>query len=151
MQNVPATSLLLPGRAKPYLGLAGFLPSLSPTRRPMETRMKKILILAALAVAPLAQPALAESAAAPAPPMNRAVVAHSDLDLRTQSGARALDRRIWRAVVEVCGTTSEFDLKGKNAIRECRRDTRAAASAEADLAIADATRRQPIQVSAVGK
>ncbi|MDZ3833393.1 MAG: UrcA family protein [Sphingopyxis sp.] len=113
--------------------------------------MKTLLILAMLAATVPGQPALAQDVATPAPAANVVIVTHSDLDLRNQRDARTLDRRIWRAVVDVCGATSDFDLKGKNAIRECRRDTRAIAAAQADLAIADATRERAIQVSSVQK
>lgn len=105
--------------------------------------MNKLLILAALAAAPLAQPVFAQPAAAP----RTAVVAHTDLDLGTEKGAKTLDRRIWRAVVAVCGTAPDYDLEGKNDVRECRRDTRALASAEAEQVIADAARAQPIRVT----
>jgi UrcA family protein len=107
--------------------------------------MTKLLILAALAAAPLAQPAFAQPAPAPAP--RTALVAHSDLDLATERGARTLDRRIWRAVVAVCGTAPDYDLEGKNEVRQCRRDTRVVASAEAEQVIADAARVRPIPVT----
>lgn len=107
--------------------------------------MKKLLILAALAAASFGQPAFAQ----PAPANPSVAVAHRDLDLRTESGTRTLDRRIWRAVVTVCGTASDFDLEGKNNVRQCRRDTRLLASAQADLAIADASRNPLIRVSSI--
>jgi UrcA family protein len=107
--------------------------------------MKKLLILAALAATSVGQPVFAQSA-----PANPSVaVAHRDLDLRTEAGTKSLDRRIWRAVVEVCGTAPDFDLKGKNDIRQCRVDTRVAASAQAQQAIADATRNQAIRVTSI--
>ena len=109
--------------------------------------MQKLLILAALAAVSTGQPASAQTA-----PANPSVaVAHRDLDLRTEAGAKALDRRIWRAVVTVCGTAPDYDIEGKNEVRQCRRDTRRVASAEADLAIAGAARDQKIQVSSIGK
>ena len=107
--------------------------------------MKKLLILAALATASFGQPAFAQTA--PANPT--VVVQHKDLDLRTERGARTLDRRIWRAVVEVCGTPSDFDLEGKNDVRECRRDTRLIASKQADLVVAGVSRDPLIQVSSI--
>ncbi|MBB6425645.1 UrcA family protein [Sphingopyxis sp. JAI128] len=109
--------------------------------------MQKLLILAALAAATVGQPVAAQTA-----PANSSVaVTHKDLDLRTEAGTRALDRRIWRAVVEVCGTAPDFDIAGKNDVRQCRRDTRALASAQADVVIASATRDQPIRVSSFRK
>lgn len=104
--------------------------------------MSKILILAALAAAPLAQPVLAQPTAP-----RTATVAHTDLDLSTAKGVKALDRRIWRAVVAVCGTAPDYDLEGKNDVRACRRDTRLHASAEAEQVIADAARGQPIRIT----
>lgn len=109
--------------------------------------MKKLLILAALATASVGQPAFAQDA----PSNPSVVVQHKDLDLGTKAGARTLDRRIWRAVVEVCGTASDADLEGKNDVRECRRDTRLLASAKAEAVIASVARAEPIRVSALAK
>ena len=109
--------------------------------------MQKLPILAALTALTLGQPALAQDASA----TRTAVVEHRDLDLSTDKGARTLDRRIWRAVVEVCGTAPDYDLEGKNDVRECRRDTRRLASAEAELAIAEAKQGQPIRVTSAQK
>lgn len=109
--------------------------------------MQKLLILAALAAASVGQPALAQTA----PSTVTAVVQHRDLELGTEAGARTLKQRIWHAVVTVCGTTSEFDLAGKNDIRQCRRDTLRSASAEADVVIASAGRDTPIRVSSIQK
>ncbi|WP_077146846.1 UrcA family protein [Sphingopyxis sp. KK2] len=111
--------------------------------------MSKLLILAALAATTLGQPAFAQTAPAAAP--RTAVVQHSDLDLRSESGTKTLDRRIWRAVVDVCGTASDFDLAGKNEVRECRRDTRAVAAIEANAVVASATRGEPIRVTSIAK
>ena len=105
--------------------------------------MIKLPILAALTAAFLAQPAMAR----PAPAPRTAVVAHADLDLATEKGVKTLDRRIWRAVVAVCGTAPDYDLEGRNDVRECRRDTRALASAKAEQVIADAARARPIRVT----
>lgn len=107
--------------------------------------MQKLLILAALAAASVGQPALAQNAT----PNATTIVQHRDLELGTEAGARTLKQRIWRAVVAVCGTTSEFDLAGKNDIRQCRRDTLRIASADADVVIADASRDTPIRVSSI--
>ena len=107
--------------------------------------MQKLLILAALAAVSIGQPVSAQTA-----PANPSVaVAHKDLDLRTEAGAKTLDRRIWRAVVAVCGTASDFDLEGKNNVQQCRRDTRLVASAQADVVVASASRDQLIQVSSI--
>ncbi len=109
--------------------------------------MKKLLILAALTAVSFGQPVSAQSA----PANISAVVEHSDLDLRTAAGARTLDRRIWRAVVAVCGTASDFDLAGKNLVRECRRDTRVLAAAQAELAIASASRDARVRITSIAK
>lgn len=109
--------------------------------------MQKLLILAALFATPIGQPAFAQTAAA----NPTVVVQYSDLDLRTERGAKTLDRRIWRAAVTVCGTPSDFDVKGKNDIRECRRETRLLATSQADAVIASAARGQAIQVSSARK
>src|SRR3546814_16942363 len=104
--------------------------------------MTKLLIFAAHAAAFLAQPAPAQPASAP----RTAVVAHADLDLATHKGVKTLDRRIWRAVVAVCGTAPDYDLEGRNDVRECRRNTRALASAKAEQVIAAATRVRTLPV-----
>lgn len=105
--------------------------------------MKKLLILAALAVTASAHPAFAE------PVTQTVVVQHSDLDLATPAGAKSLQHRVWRAVVAVCGATSEFDIAGKNDIRQCRRDTLQVASAKADQAIAGISRGEPVRVASI--
>ena len=106
--------------------------------------MQKLLILAALAAVSIGQPASSQTPANPS-----VAVAHKDLDLRTEAGTKALDRRIWRAVVEVCGTAPDFDVAGKNDVRQCRRDTKAIASAQADVVVANASQGQLIQVSSI--
>lgn len=105
--------------------------------------MTKTLILAALAATSLVQPVFAE------PVTQSVVVEHKDLDLGTRDGAKALQHRVWRAVVAVCGTASEFDIAGKNDIRQCRRDTLQVASAKADLVIAGASRGEPVRVASI--
>ena len=107
--------------------------------------MKKLLILAALTAVSFGQPAFAQTVPANA----TLVVQHSDLDLGTAAGAKTLQHRIWRAVVAVCGTTSDFDLAGKNDIQNCRRDTLRVSTVQADLAIASASDSRPIQVSSI--
>lgn len=105
--------------------------------------MTKLLILAALAAVPLSQPAFAE------PVTQTVVVEHKDLDLGTTVGAKSLQHRVWRAVVAVCGTTSDFDVAGKNDIRQCRRDTLQVASARADQVIAGVARNEPVRVASI--
>jgi UrcA family protein len=107
--------------------------------------MQKLMILAATAAALVGQPVSAE----PDPAKASVAVVHGDLDLRTEAGVKALDRRIWRAVVAVCGEAPGYDLAGKNDVRQCRRDTRAQATAQAEIAIAGAMRNRAIQVSSI--
>lgn len=109
--------------------------------------MKKLLILAALANVSVGQPAFAQTTLA----NPSVVVQHRDLDLRTETGAKSLDRRIWRAVVEVCGTAPDYDLQGKNDVRQCRTNTRQLASTQADRVIASAARDSVIRVSSIQK
>src|SRR3546814_15504895 len=93
--------------------------------------MQKLLILAAIAAVSTGQPVSAQTA-----PANPSVaVAHRDLDLRTEAGTKPPDRRIWRAVVTVCGTAPDYDIAGKNEVLQCRLDTRPVAPAQADPAI----------------
>lgn len=107
--------------------------------------MQKLLIFAVLAAVSIGQPASAQTATA-----NPSVaVAHKDLDLRTEAGTKTLDRRIWRAIVEVCGTAGDFDIAGKNDVRQCRRDTKRVASAQVDVVVANASQGQLIQVSSI--
>ena len=109
--------------------------------------MKMLLILAALASVSVGSPAFAE----PAAPQRTATVQHSDLDLSTKAGTDRLKHRVWRAVAEVCGTTSEFDIEGKNDIRKCRRDTARLAVADADQLVADAQRGRPVRITTAQK
>lgn len=93
--------------------------------------MKRPFIIAlssALATAALikAAPALAQ----PTSDRNVSVVRTADLDLSTTAGRRALDHRLTLAAAEVCGTASEADLAGQNAVHDCRLGTIAKARAE---------------------
>jgi UrcA family protein len=89
-----------------------------------------------------ATPALAE-----APFVATSVVETADLDLNSQSGQRALDRRLNQAVKEVCGIASDADVAGKNDVRRCRDETLAGLASERDQRIAAAS-SQPIKVAA---
>lgn len=109
--------------------------------------MHKLLIIAALAAVSVGQPATAR----PVPDSATVLVQHSDLDLRTEQGTKALERRIWRAAVTVCGTASDFNLEGKNDVQTCRQATKVLASAKAAIVIADASRAQPIRVSSAAQ
>ncbi len=87
--------------------------------------MTILLSLAALAAAGAAVPAT------PAVPSR--VVHHGDLDLTSAKDRMKLDRRLFRAAVEVCGEVdiSHYDIVGQNAARRCRTTTVTAARAEA--------------------
>ena len=83
--------------------------------------MKAITIVLASAIVTAAAikavPVLAEPTSAD---VAVSVVHTADLDLTTDAGKRQLDRRLTFAAREVCGTASDFDLEGKNEVRECR-------------------------------
>lgn len=102
--------------------------------------MTKIFIATLLAFT--ATPALAET-----PVVATSIVETADLDLSSQSGQRALDRRLTQAVKEVCGTASDADVSGKNDVRRCRVETLAGLASERDQRIAAAS-IQPIKVAA---
>ncbi|QLC25659.1 UrcA family protein [Parasphingopyxis algicola] len=59
---------------------------------------------------------------APANPASLAV-SHADLDLGNPADRIRLQRRLRAAAREVCGTAYNFDLRGRNAVRECRART----------------------------
>ena len=80
----------------------------------------KIIAAAAFATTLLirAVPVFAEQG----PTQNVSVVHTYDLDLSSNAGQRALDHRLVNAAIEVCGTASDVDMTGKNAVRACRAD-----------------------------
>lgn len=103
--------------------------------------MKKTLLIIATSalvtgVAIKAAPALAET------PQNAAVsvVRTADLDLGSKAGLRTLDRRLVLAASTVCGTASDFDLKGLNDVRTCRAEVLEAARAKARQIVAGTDR-----------
>lgn len=71
----------------------------------------------------------------------------ADLDLSSKSGQRTLDRRLFQAIAEVCGTASPSDLVGQNKVRDCRSEARDRFAPERDQRIAEAS-GQPIEVAA---
>lgn len=71
----------------------------------------------------------------------------ADLDLSSKSGQRTLDRRLFQAIAEVCGTASPSDLVGQNKVRDCRSEARGRFALERDQRIAEAS-GQPIEVAA---
>jgi UrcA family protein len=76
--------------------------------------MKHVLKIAAAAAACMA-------AAAPVAAQESAsrTVRYGDLDLRTESGAAALSRRIERAGRSICGEPADRSLFELNAVRSC--------------------------------
>lgn len=81
-----------------------------------------------------AAPALAE------PPVTlTSIVQTADLDLASEAGQRALDKRLSQAIVEVCGEASPADLAGQNKVRDCRKDAHNRFDAERDQRIAAAS------------
>lgn len=75
------------------------------------------------------------------------IVAVADLDLQSAAGRSALDARIARAAIELCGTASDADLAGGNDVRACR--DRAIAEARAQVEQRLASRRTaPIVLAA---
>ncbi len=107
--------------------------------------MKRIITLAACVAAPFFAPVLAQ----PIENDRVEIVRVADLDLGSRAGVRALDRRIDRAVREVCGAASDADLEGQNEVRRCRTATRQRLALERERAIAAV--QQPAQVALVGE
>ena len=103
--------------------------------------MKRIITLAACVAAPFFAPALAQRFEAE----RVQIVRVADLDLSSKAGVRTLDRRIDRAVREVCGTASDADLEGQNWVRNCRTATRERLALERERALASAAK--PAQVA----
>ena len=103
--------------------------------------MTKIFSALLLTLA-VATPVFAQS-----PVRETSIVKTADLNLTSQAGQRALERRIALAVAEVCGTASDFDLAGKNEVRRCRVETRAKAASDREQRIATAS-SQSIEIAA---
>lgn len=97
--------------------------------------MKTTLALIALAGALYVAPAAAQS---PTQETHTRVVSHADLDLRSERGRSALDRRIQIAVSAACGTASSADPEGKNDIRRCEAETLERVAVQRDRIIAAA-------------
>lgn len=55
------------------------------------------------------------------------IVPTADLNLASEAGRKALNHRITRAVIDLCGQAADVDLAGRNAVRKCRADTLAEA------------------------
>jgi UrcA family protein len=111
----------------------------------METVMKTLLALSALAGALCVAPAAA--AETRHPPVVRAV-AHDDLDLSTAKGRKTLDRRIEIAIATACGDASSADPMGWKAIQRCRTDAADRVSVQREGAIAAARRQGSTRIAA---
>ena len=92
-----------------------------------------------------AEPALSQT---PGVETNINLVRTADLDLGSAEGRRQLDVRLARAAREVCGTASDADLQGKNAVRECRDEVLASARAQRDAVLAATQNKGFIAVTA---
>ncbi|QDP18902.1 UrcA family protein [Sphingomonas xanthus] len=82
-----------------------------------------------------AAPAFAQLEAPVSAPVSVAVPL-AGIDLNTAEGQRTLDQRLRHAAADICGSASPADLKGQNALRRCRTETFAHASAAARAHIA---------------
>ena len=92
----------------------------------------RIVIASALltTVAIKTAPAVAEPTTNP--DVSVSIVQTADLDLSTQAGREALDRRLVHAANDVCGTASDSDLVGKNRVVACRHAVLADARAKGE-------------------
>ena len=108
--------------------------------------MRNISLFALAIIASAATVTPTVSAAAEAETVT-SIVRTADLDLSSSNGQRELDRRIVQAAHEVCGDVSNVDLEGKNAVRQCRADTIAAAASQREQLLAAAKSGSPILVA----
>lgn len=72
-------------------------------------------------------------------------VHYGDLNLATQAGIDALDRRLDRAVKRVCGDASPRSLSEERQVGKCREETWQSIQPDREFAIARATGRHDIQ------
>lgn len=107
--------------------------------------MKTLTTLTLMFSAFAATPALAQAAPSAE---DRIVVRTADLDLGSATGKRTLDHRIAIAIVEACGSASNVDLEGRNAVRACRVEARAQAAAERDRLVVLANRGTDVILAA---
>jgi len=105
--------------------------------------MTKFFRFGLLVSALVATPLLAEL-----PGQNRSIVRTADLDLASADGQRRLDRRLVQAVNQACGTASDADLAGSNAVRRCRATAHAGVAGERDRLVELASRGAVVAVTA---
>ncbi|MFM9976675.1 MAG: UrcA family protein [Sphingomonadaceae bacterium] len=65
-------------------------------------------------------------------------VSYADLDIMTKAGAATLDRRIARAIRDVCGENSMRDVSQMRREQRCRRSAESAVRPQLDTAFAAA-------------
>ena len=100
------------------------------------------------ALALIASAATITPTVASAEPVTATSIVHTaDLDLSSRVGQQELNLRIAKAAREVCGTASDVDLEGKNAVRDCREQTIAQAVAQREQLLAAARSGTPILVA----
>jgi len=75
-------------------------------------------------------------------------VSFADLNLSTPEGQRTLDRRIRRAISEICGRADPHDLTAQTFERRCRRDARRSTEVQVARAIDTAQQRNLAAVRA---
>ena len=100
------------------------------------------ILLSSLLLTITATPAFA----APARPVT-SIVRTADLDLASQAGQHALDRRLTIAIADVCGAASDAALVGQNEVRRCRVATRERVASDREQRIA-ASSGNPIEIAA---
>jgi UrcA family protein len=96
-----------------------------------------------------AAPALAET-----PADARTYISYvqtKDLDLSSEAGQRVLRQRLSQAARVVCGTASDFDVRGKNEVRHCRDDAIARATDQREALLDAAKRGAVIAVTAAAR
>jgi len=75
-------------------------------------------------------------------------VATADLDLSSEAGRASLDRRLARAVSDVCGRAADIDLEGRNDVRACKVAALGKARAVVGERIANLDAARAIEVAA---
>jgi UrcA family protein len=98
----------------------------------LETDMKLTPTKAALVIACLAVPALAQDY--PIATETR-IVSTQGLDLSDPRDVRTLDRKLGLAIADVCGTGSAADPERVRRVRDCRRAVRAQVAPDRSRAI----------------
>jgi UrcA family protein len=124
LTNDIATSLLGRNETSRYQVRSG-----TGRTRPLETIMKTLLALTALAGGLCFAPALS------AQTVTR-TVSSENIDTGTAAGRAKLDRRIEIAVKTACGDASSADARGRKALNRCRADALARALPQRDQLIA---------------